>query len=127
MANSEDVFRIMQKILMRQNRLHRKKEYFWTLGLNGVHDIEYIELICIGTLNKVVIAPVDVFNFAVSKKCKTIILCHNHPSGELEASPEDLSLTQTLKNGAKYLNIFILDHIIITEDDYMSFADKDLM
>ena len=126
-ANTEDVFRIMQKILMRQNRLHRKKEYFWTLGLNNANDIEYIELVCIGSSNKVIIDPVDVFNFAVAKKCKQIILVHNHPGGTLKPSKADIELTSMLKKGAQYLHIVVLDHLIITENDYMSFANEELL
>ncbi len=79
--NAKDVAMIMQRILFRQNKLHRKKEYFWSLGLNIANDIEYIELLAIGSLNKVHIDSVEVLSFAVSKKCKKIILCHNHPSG----------------------------------------------
>jgi DNA repair protein RadC len=48
-ANGKDIARIMRKILLRQNRLHRKKEYFWSIGLNTNNDIEYIELLAIGS------------------------------------------------------------------------------
>ncbi len=114
-ANSNDIARIMRRILLRQNRLHRKKEYFWSIGLNNSNDIEYIELLTIGSLNQNIIDPVEVFNFAVVKKCKKIILCHNHPSRNLEPSIEDYQLTRTIIDGAKTLKIEVLDHIIISE------------
>ncbi len=120
-ANSSDIARIMRRILLRQNRLHRKKEYFWSIGLSTSNDIEYIELLTIGTLNKNNVDPVEVFNFAVAKKCKKIILCHNHPSGNLEPSVADYELTKTIMLGAKTLKIEVLDHIIICESkDYTS-------
>lgn len=120
-ANSSDIARIMRRVLLRQNRLHRKKEYFWSIGLNTAHDIEYIELLTIGTLNKNNVDPVEVFNFAVAKKCKKIILCHNHPSGNLQPSEADIELTKTIIRGAETLKIEVLDHIIICEDeDYTS-------
>ncbi|HSH66404.1 MAG TPA: JAB domain-containing protein [Bacteroidia bacterium] len=127
-ANSEDVYRIMQAILMRQNKLHRQKEYFWSIGLNTVSDILYIELVTIGTLNKNSIDPVELFSFAVQKKCKRLILVHNHPSGSIKPSKSDISLTQSLKKGGEYLKIDIEDHIIITENQgFLSFSDEGLL
>ncbi len=124
-ANGEDIARIMRKILLRQNRLHRKKEYFWSIGLNAVNDIEYIELVAIGTISMENIEPVDVFSFAVSKKCTKIIICHNRKSGKLEPTKNVLKLTYKLMQGAKILNILLLDHIIICEDEeYFSFGDS---
>lgn len=127
-ANTEDIARIMRKILLRQNRLHRKKEYFWAIGLNSNHDIEYIELITIGSLNKNIIDPVEVFSFAVSKKCKKLIICHNHPSGNLKPSESDLELTRRIAYGAHTLNIKLLDHIIISETkEYTSMFGLDIL
>ena len=124
-ANSKDIARIMRKILLRQNRLHRKKEYFWAIGLSTAHNIEYIELLTIGTLNKNSVKPIDVFNFAVAKKCEKIILCHNHPSGNLEPSKEDIAITQLIQAGATVLGIELLDHIIISDEkEYTSIKNK---
>ncbi len=126
-ANGQDIARIMRKILLRQNRLHRTKEYFWVIGLNTANDIEYIELVAIGSLNTVNIDPVDVFSLAVSKKCKKIILCHNHPSGNMKPSKGDIELTYSLMAGGKLLNIKVLDHIIICANkDYYSLKDHDI-
>jgi len=127
-VNSEDVYIIMRAVLMRQNRLHRQKEYFWTIGLNTASDIIYVELITIGTLNKNIIDPVELFSFAVQKKCKRIILVHNHPGGQLKPSESDIELTGFLQKGGEYLKISIEDHIIITEENgYFSFINKGLM
>lgn len=125
-ANGEDIARIMRKILLRQNRLHRKKEYFWVIGLNTANDIEYIELIAIGKLNTVNVTPIDVFNLAAAKKCEKIILCHNHPSGNMKPSELDLRLTHRLMKGGELLGIQILDHIIICDTkNYYSMLDDD--
>ncbi|GAA3515319.1 hypothetical protein GCM10022393_31630 [Aquimarina addita] len=127
-ANSEDIARIMRKILLRQNRLHRKKEYFWTIGLSTTNDIEYIELLTIGTLNQNSLDPVEVFNFAVSKKCKKLILCHNHPSGDVTPSKSDKMLTEKIHKGAVTLNINLLDHIIICDsEEYYSMRSNNLV
>ena len=117
-ANSDDVYTIMRAVLMRQNRLHRQKEYFWVMGLNTGNDIMYIELATIGTLNKNNVDPVEIFSFAVQKKCKKVILIHNHPSGNLTPSSDDIVLTNFLKTGGEYLKIEVLDHLIISEEGF---------
>lgn len=119
-SGTADIARIMQKILWRQNRLHRKKEYFWTIGLNTGNDIEYIELVTIGTSNRNIIKPVEVLSIPVSKKCTKIILCHNHPSGKLEPSEADLEFTEKMKLAAALMEIEVLDHIIISEMNYVT-------
>ncbi len=126
--DSHDIARIMRKILLRQNKLHRKKEYFWTIGLSTKNDIEYIELLTIGILNQNNIDPVEVFNFAVAKKCKRIIICHNHPSGDVKPSESDKRITQKIKKGAEVLNIELLDHLIICDSkDFYSLAAHGLI
>ena len=125
---SKDIARIMRKIRLRQNKLRRKKEYFWTIGLSSKNDIEYIELLTIGVLNQNSIDPVEVFNFAVAKKCKRIILCHNHPSGDTTPSLQDISVTQRIKKGADVPNIELLDHLIICDSkEFTSFDAMELI
>ncbi|HYG14783.1 MAG TPA: JAB domain-containing protein [Bacteroidia bacterium] len=126
-ANSQDVYAIMLAVLMRQNRLHRQKEYFWCMGLNSAHDILYLELVTIGVLNQSIVDPVELFSFAVQKKCKRVILIHNHPSGNLSPSAEDINLTNFLKTGGSYLKIEIIDHLIISETGYLSMAEHKLL
>ena len=122
-ANTEDVARIMQKVLLRQNRINRQKEYFWTIGLSGSLDIQYIELVALGALNAVSIDPVEIFHIAVSKKCKRIILVHNHPSGDLKPSKSDIEVTKRILEGGKLLGIHIDEHMIISETDFKCFIE----
>jgi DNA repair protein RadC len=124
LKSTDDVYDIMQKILLRQNKLRRKQEYFWTIGLSPKLDIEYIELVALGKLNVVAAEPVEIFSVAVSKRCKSMIMVHNHPSGGLKPSKQDLKFTKDLQAAAKILQIEILDHLIITEIDYYSIVKK---
>ncbi|HYG17166.1 MAG TPA: JAB domain-containing protein [Bacteroidia bacterium] len=117
-ANSDDVFTIMQAILKRENKLSRQKEHFWVIGLTTAHVIEFIELVALGSLNKAVIEPLDVFHLASAKNIRRIILVHNHPSGNLTPSAEDINLTHQLKQGGQLLKIDILDHLIISETGF---------
>ncbi|WP_430909229.1 JAB domain-containing protein [Maribacter sp. 2-571] len=113
-----DVARIMQKILLRQNRHSRNKEYFWAIGLNVKRDIEYIELVTIGTANRNIVKPADVFSLALQKKCVGIILCHNHPSGDLTPSDKDLQFTDAMEQAGVIVEVRVMDHIIISEKDF---------
>jgi DNA repair protein RadC len=117
-ANSEDVFAIMQAVLKRENRLSRQKEHFWVIGLTPANVIAFIELVSLGSLNIVVVKPLDVFHLAAAKNLPKIILVHNHPSGKLEASEADIRLTQRLIAGAELLEIEVLDHLIISETGF---------
>ena len=126
-ANSEDVFSIMRQVLKRENKLGRQKEHFWVVGLNVNNVIAYIELVALGSVSKIIIKPVEVFSFAVAKKCESVILVHNHPSGDLTPSKSDIDLTNKLVNGGKFLEIKVLDHLIISTKEYLSFVDKKLL
>ncbi|MEX0359695.1 JAB domain-containing protein [Flagellimonas sp.] len=119
-SGTDDIARIMLKILWRQNKLHRKKEYFWTVGLNNANDIDYIELVTIGISNRNIAEPVDILSLPVSKKCKKIILCHNHPSGRLYPSEQDILFTERITKAAAILGIEVLDHLIISENNYVT-------
>jgi len=123
-ANSQDVFEIMRCILMRENRLGRQKEHFWVIGMNVQHRILYIELISLGNQLQTAVDPTEVFCLAVQKKSRRIILVHNHPTGELKPSEHDRKLTRTLRKGAALLKLEVIDHLIISEDDYVSFLDR---
>ena len=119
-SDSGDIARIMQKVLLRQNKFHRNKEYFWTIGISEANDIEYIELVSIGTRNRNILAPVDVFSLAVSKKCTRVIFCHNHPSGKMQPSTSDIKFTKSMSEAGTILGIKLEDHIIISETDFIS-------
>lgn len=117
-ANSEDVFAIMQAVLKRENKLSRQKEHFWVIGLTTANVIAFIELVSLGSLNIAVVKPLDVFHLAAAKNLPKIILVHNHPSGNLTPSAADINLTQRLIAGAELLEIEVLDHLIISETGF---------
>ncbi len=96
---SNDIYPIMQKILLRQNKIRRRKEYFWVIGLDNNNTIHFIELSAVGTLNKTVIVPREIYRIAVIKNVAHVIFCHNHPSRNLKPSKEDLDLTNQLIRG----------------------------
>ena len=127
-TGSKDVYKIMHAVLLRQTKLRRRKEYFWCIGLNTSNDIMFIELVSMGSLNKTIVEPVEVFWLATNKKTTSVILVHNHTGTSTKPSSQDLLLTDRLRDGGKLLGIEIVDHIIITEKNgYLSFDDEGLL
>lgn len=125
--NCEDLVRIMQQILMRENKIGRNKEHFWIVCLANNNRILMIELISLGTVNSTLVEPMEVFSFALQKRAVQIILVHNHPSGETEPSEGDNYVTDRMMAIGKFINVPVLDHLIITETSYLSYLEVGLL
>ncbi len=126
-SNPRDTAIIMQDILKSEDKNDRLKEHFWSIGLNARNVVEYIELVSLGTLNASIVHPREVFRLAIQKSACSIILSHNHPSGEARPSEDDLTLTKRLQNAGEILGIEVLDHIIITDNDFFSLKESELI
>lgn len=103
---------------------HLKKEVFCVALLDNANKLIQTERISVGTLNSSLVHPREVFNPAVKMSAASIILIHNHPSGQLQASAEDLHITKQLIESGKTLDIPVRDHIIIAGDQYKSFMEE---
>jgi DNA repair protein RadC len=104
-----------------------KREHFVILSLDTHSHLIKVSNISIGTLDASLVHPREVFNEAIRVSADRIILAHNHPSGSIEPSKEDVAITKQLKCAGKILGIDILDHIIISKDGYKSLREADLM
>ncbi len=125
--NSDDLYGIMQKILLREQKIDQNREHFWVIGLENNNRILFIELISLGTVNKTFAEPMEVFSFALQKRAVSIILCHNHPSGELKPSDEDKDITDRLIQVGIIVDLKVIDHLIISNKSYLSFKDIGLL
>jgi len=123
----DDVFAIMQRILLRDNKIDQEKEHFWIIGLNEAGYILYIELVTLGTVRAAIIEPMNVYRVAVMKNATRIIGIHNHPSGELTPTEDDKDITDRLIQVGRILDIQMVDHLIISPTSYVSFAVMGLM
>ena len=103
------------------------REHFITITLDGRSKVIEKRVIHIGTLNQSLVHPREVFRPAILDNAAGIIIAHNHPSGTLEASRADISITQRLKEVAKLVGIELLDHVIISKEGYYSFSDEGLL
>lgn len=119
-SSPEDVFKLVKAKIK-----DYKKEHFYILALNTKNSV--VCEISVGTLNASLVHPREVFIEAIKNRANSIILVHNHPSGDLTPSEDDIKITKKLVEGGKILGIEVLDHVIITENSYFSFKTKGLL
>lgn len=106
---------------------NEKRELFLTLMLNVRNQLISIEVISIGILTATLVHPREVFAPAIQKKANSIIVIHNHPSSYLKPSPEDMEVTKQLKDVSLIMGIPLVDHLIISEDNFFSFRENGLI
>jgi DNA repair protein RadC len=104
-----------------------KKEHFVALYLNARNELVYKETVSIGILNASLIHPREVFKPAIDKLAVSVIIAHNHPSGDTKPSEDDIEITKRLKKAGEILGVEVLDHIIITENSCFSFESEKLI
>jgi DNA repair protein RadC len=121
-GSSGDIARYLQTRL----KDHRH-EVFAVLFLNRANKINHFEIISEGGITGTVADPRIILRKALEEDAVNIILCHNHPSGSLKPSRADEELTRKIKEAARLLDIAVLDHVIVSEDGYYSFADEGLL
>lgn len=122
--DTEDVYKVMQQILLRENKIERNREHFWVVCLSGIDRIMLIELLGLGTESSLVLEPTEVFSFALQKQAKKLIMVHNHPlERTLIPSAEDLDVTDKMYQVGKFLNLPLLDHLVNNEKKYLSFEE----
>ena len=120
--SSAAVAKYLQKSIGRE-----KKEHFVMLSLDARNNLIKKSDISIGTLNASIVHPREVFKEAIQCSAASIIIAHNHPSGDVNPSDEDIEMTKRLKEAGKILGIEILDHIIVARNAHYSLMEKKLV
>lgn len=120
-SSSKDVYEIMRSVLT-----DLPHEEFWVLLLNRANLVIKKELISRGGVAGTVVDTKIVFKTAIENYASSIIICHNHPSGNLKPSEADIRITKNIKEAGKLMEIQLLDHLILAESGFFSFADEDL-
>jgi DNA repair protein RadC len=116
--SSKDAYNIMRRLLVDLNH-----EEFWIILIGRSQKVLAKELISKGGLSTTVVDPKVIFGMALQHQATGIIMIHNHPSGSLKPSQQDVNLTRKLSEAGKLLEIKILDHLIISDNGFYSFAD----
>ncbi|GEN69447.1 RadC family protein [Chryseobacterium rhizosphaerae] len=121
-GNSNDAY-----VLLKNQLSDLRTEEFWAIFLNNSNKVIHISRLTQGGISQSIVDVRILFKKALDHFSTGIIIAHNHPSGSLKASREDINITQKIKEAGKTLNIQLLDHIIITQDSYFSFSDTGLL
>lgn len=120
--SSRDGYNVIAPIL-----IDLPHEEFWILLLNRANRVMARERISIGGVAGTVVDAKMIFKKAIEQLASSIVLCHNHPSGNLNPSQADIKITRKLKTAGESLDIAVLDHLIVSEKGYYSFADEGMM
>ena len=121
-GGSKDAFQILQ--LKLEDLPH---EEFWVMLLNRANKVIDTKLVGRGGVSSTVVDSKVIFSFALESLASGIILAHNHPSGNLKPSNSDIRLTKKIVDAGKIMEVPVLDHIIVGDNDYFSFADEGLI
>ena len=121
-TDSGSIARYLQALLKDHDR-----EVFVVLFLNQANKINHMEIISRGGITGTVADPRVILKRALEEDAVSIVLCHNHPSGSLKPSRADEALTQKIKEAARYFDIRVADHVIVSEAGFFSFADQGLL
>ena len=117
--NPEELASIAKRFLGNTDR-----EVFLAINFSTANTINNIHVVSIGSLDKTIVHPREVFKAAILSNSSSIALAHNHPSGSLNPSPEDILITKKLVQCGEILDIKVVDHIIVSDDRHLSFAER---
>lgn len=102
----------------------RRQEHFLTIALNGAHEVIRVRVASVGLVNRTLVHPREVFAGALTDRATAIIVAHNHPSGNVEPSNEDRAVTETLVEAGDLLGIRVIDHVVFTHREHISFIER---
>jgi len=105
----------------------RRQEYFICITLNGAGEVLNTRVITVGLLNHSLVHPREVFADAITDRAASIICIHNHPSGSLEPSSQDIAITRQLKEAGLLVGIQLIDHLIVTKNSHVSMRERGLV
>ncbi|MDO5969301.1 JAB domain-containing protein [Flavivirga aquimarina] len=120
--NSKDSERLLRAFI--DDKRIDYKEFFWVMLLSNANQVIGISEIAMGNTSSVPVNIKEIHQLTLLANASAIIVAHNHPSGKLSPSESDKSLTKKLKNTSKLFDVTLLDHLILTSEDFISFSDN---
>ena len=123
-TSSQDVAKIFQDLLLLEDAIDQDKEHYYVMHLDTRSRIKLVELVSMGTLTSSLVHPRETFRRAVIAGTASIIVAHNHPSGEVDPSEEDTKVTRVLHDAGNILGISLLDHIVFAKGKFFSFKEN---
>lgn len=121
-SNSDDAYQVFKNQLS-----DLRAEEFWAVFVNQSNKIVHLSKLTQGGISQSIVDIRILFKTALDHFATGIIIAHNHPSGSLKPSREDINITKKIKEAGEFLNVQLLDHLIITQNSYFSFSDEGLL
>ena len=120
-GDAEETVKVFRDLLMLEDAIDRDKEHFYVMHLNTRSRLKLVEVVSVGTLTSSLVHPRETFRRAIVEGAASIIIAHNHPSGEVDPSDEDTRVTKRMYEAGELLGITMLDHIVFSSEGYFSF------
>jgi len=128
LSSSKAVSDLLKNILNMESEIDQDREHFWVIGLNAKNRLLFIDLASLGVLTGSLVSPMNVFRLAISRGVASVIVGHNHPSGDPTPSRDDIAVTERLKKAGEILGVTLLDHVIIGSDEqFVSLREKGIL
>jgi DNA repair protein RadC len=124
-SQAEDVAKVFQDLLRLEDKIDQDKEHFYVMHVNARQQVNLVELVSVGTLTEAPFHPRETFRRAVIEGTYSIIVAHNHPTGDVTPSDGDIKTTRKLYDAGDLLQIPLLDHIIFTAQNKQFFSFRD--
>lgn len=105
----------------------RRQEHFICISLNGAHEVISARQVTSGLVNRTVVHPREIYADPITDRACAIVVAHNHPSGNMEPSKEDVDITRRLQQAGQILGIPLLDHLVFCKDSYFSFVEHGII
>jgi DNA repair protein RadC len=121
-TNAAQVAAVFRDLLALEDKIAREREHFYVMHLDARHTVKLVELVSIGVLNHALIHARETFRRAVIEGSSAIIVAHNHPSGDVKPSDDDIRTTAKLHDAGEILGIPLLDHIVFSPTKYYTFT-----
>src|SRR5712692_6433145 len=118
------IAKIFQDLLATEDEIDQDKEHYYVMHIDSRNKVKLVELVGLGTVNSASVHPRETFTRAVAERSVSIIIAHNHPSGNVEPSENDLKTTSQLQKAGEILGITLLDHIIFSKEKYFSMKEN---
>ena len=123
-TGGKDVAKVFLDLLALEDKIDQDKEHFYVMHLDIKNRIKLVELVSLGIVNASLVHPRETFRRAVMQGSASIIVAHNHPSGDVEPSDEDTKTTKQLFEAGNILGITLIDHVIFANDQFFSFREN---
>lgn len=122
-----DIAAVLHETLQRKSSLRQHYEYLWVVGLNNANKLQFMEITALGRFNVENTSPAAIFQRVIQKKATKLVLVQYNPRGNLMPLPDDRDMAIRMVKAGELLGIGVIDYLIISEKEYLSFAEKEIV